>query len=223
MYWKPGFWFEEEQMWRWSSQLRFRLSSRKWNKCFLSELETVMFEIIENTERQHESKKRTSAEKLLMERLQWDGFPVLAWLLGTHFVKSREYSNIARNKEICLRNSAYVFICRALTIKDLVKCGFVEFVDDGWRLVQRAVATKPFYGSSAVGHKTVLVSNEKQEIIYKHICSQGNISLSLEEMLAFLTLVSDASGNGFCPKHRTRSCSKCAYDAGKKHCYINWY
>lgn len=71
--------------------------------------------------------------------------------------------HVARHKVVHLKKYACVSSCKASNFKNRLDKGLVEFVyDDGWRVVQRAVATKSLYGSGEKRYDTVIVSGGKQ-------------------------------------------------------------
>lgn len=110
--------------------------------------------------------------------------------------------SIARHKVIRLTKSAFVSSCGEPTLKDRVNNGLVEFVDDGWRVVQRAVATESSHGSSEGRYDTVVVSGEMQENKSKTCHCSVKISVWLEKGLAFLRVVSDALETILCARHK---------------------
>ncbi|NJK52916.1 MAG: hypothetical protein HC936_08975 [Leptolyngbyaceae cyanobacterium SU_3_3] len=197
--------------------------TRNGAKSSLSDLETIMFAVEERSGECSDVDTGTTGSKRLLERLQCDGFRVLVRLLRSYFVERGEDLNIARHKVIRLPKSAYVSSCRAPTLRDRVKNGFVEFDDDGWRVIQRAVATDSFYGSSEGRYDTVLVSGEEDSDIPKNGCRSRKISVWIGKVLSFLRIASDVLENGLCPSHKKTCCIKCAYDAGKELCFVQWY
>lgn len=99
-----------------------------------------------------------------------------------------------------MTKSAFLSSCRSPTSKDRVNNGFVEFVDDGWRVVQKAAATEPFYDSNDGRYDTVLVSTEKKEDGTENTCRPEKISVRFGKTLAFLRAVSDPLENGLCAR-----------------------
>lgn len=80
---------------------------------------------------------------------------------------------IARNKVARLTNFACVSSCKAPTLKDRVVEGSVEFDDDSWWFVKRAVATEPFYGSGEGQYEIIHVSKGKRKGRSKNCGSSG--------------------------------------------------
>lgn len=95
--------------------------------------------------------------------------------------------------------------CRAATSNDLEANGFVEFVVDGWRVVQGSVATESFHGSSERRYDIVLVSGKMERNRSEKSCNPEKISAWFRIALAFLSVALDALENGLCKGIRRSS------------------
>lgn len=109
--------------------------------------------------------------------------------------------NIAVHEVIRLMNSTNASSCRVPTSKDEVNNGFVEFNGIGWKVVQRAVAMKSFYGPSEGQYGTALVFPEKQKHRSENSCSPEKISVWLRKALVFSRVALDALENGLRLRH----------------------
>lgn len=182
-----------------------------------------MFEVPGNIVERGELKEATTAAKWGFATLQCYAFRVLVRLPRTYFVERGEDLKFARQKVIRLTKFSYVSSRRAPTLKDRVIDGFVELDDDCWRVVQRAVATELFYGSSEERYDTVLVSGGNREGCTKNCESLSKILVWLEKSLAFKRAALDTLENRLCSSHKKKCYVKCAYDPGKQNCFIQWY
>lgn len=72
--------------------------------------------------------------------------------------------NMARHRDIRVLKFSFVSNCKAPTFSDRKRDGIVWFIDNGWRVVKRAVAVESFYGSSKDQNDTVLVLGDRQEV-----------------------------------------------------------
>lgn len=63
--------------------------------------------------------------------------------------------------------SSQMSSCRALTLKDRVLDGSVEFDDDGWKVVQRAVAMELLMAQVREGTTQLCYSEESERIALK--------------------------------------------------------
>lgn len=114
--------------------------------------------------------------------------------------------SIARHKAARLTEPAHLSGCRVPTVRDGVFDELAEFDSDSWRVVQRAVATKSFYGSSKGWYNTYLVSRGQREDCYENCGRLGKISVWLGKAFAFLRAALNAFENKLCSSHEKKCC-----------------
>lgn len=128
---------------------------------------------------------------------------------------------MARHRVTCVLKSTYVSSCSAPTLNAEERDVLVEFINDGRRIVQRAVSANSLYGSSKGRDDTVAVSGDMQEMSVGWCNGIEKISVWFEKALAFFRVSSDTLKNGSCTRHK--KCVNCACDPNKELCFVQRY
>lgn len=126
-------------------------------------LETIAFDIVNNFPKTGDLDERIMAGKEIFKTLESDRLTVFTGMLRPFFVERDDDLKVALPKVLYMPKCAYVSSCRALASRDKERSCSIHIFDDGWRVVQRAVAAKSFYGFCEDRCSTALVSGESPE------------------------------------------------------------
>lgn len=97
--------------------------------------------------------------------------------------------------------------------------GFIEYLDEGWRVVQCVVTAESFYVSRQGCYDGFLVTVETRVESGASVESAKSIPVWFKRALAFVRVLSDHIENNVCRMNDNKSRTKCAFDPKKKICF----
>lgn len=187
----------EEEAQNVDSCILARSGAKRTRLAFESEMLEV--EVGRNVQVVAHKERQTARNQFLT--LDSDGYRVFVRLVQSYFTDCGEYLNVTRYKTICMPKYAYVYSCRAPTLRDEEGNGFIEFLDVVWKVVQRFVTAEYFYGSRQRCFDSILVTRERRvESKLSLGCPQTN-SVSFAKAFPFVKVLSDDFGNNVCRIH----------------------
>lgn len=108
--------------------------ARSGTKHSLFALETVMDDKEMSTRRPSNMDEGTMVAGRLFKILQSEGSSVFIQVLMSYLVEREDKLKVVRYKVNRIQNSVYVSSCKAPTLKNKERDGFIEIFNDGWRV-----------------------------------------------------------------------------------------
>lgn len=147
------------------------------------------------------------------------GTEVLLRLFCCYFAEYSFVHTIARHQKICVSKSACMHLLadgKTPTLNSKEQNVFVVLENNGQKSIQRAVATKSFYGSAKGRYETVLIFGERKEKSFVQR-AQNSFSSDWERRLHLYKL-NRKTWKMLLAKGTKEPSLRCTYDADTELC-----